>query len=89
MKEKDFIDKRVAFDDELVEVIRPAMRRRLAQNAGERQALELIRYLRRPPQLCPYGPKTFRCTSNWKSKQSASPSWKRRSKPPNGKGRCL
>src|ERR1700736_6723048 len=31
----------------------------------------------------PCGPKTLRCTSNWKSKQSASPSWKRRSKPPN------
>jgi hypothetical protein len=52
MKEKDFVDKRVAFEDKLVEVIRPALRRCVPQNAGEWQALELIGYLGRSPQFC-------------------------------------
>ena len=35
------------------------------------------------PELHALGPKTLRCTNNWKSKQSASPSWKRPSQPLN------
>ncbi len=52
MKEKDFLDEKVSFEDELVKIVRPAVRRRASQNAGEWQALELIRYLRRRPQFC-------------------------------------
>src|SRR6202045_3939436 len=38
---------------------------------------------RRPPKSRPCGPKTLGCTNKWKSKQNASPSCKRPSKPPN------
>ena len=34
MKEKDFFDERVAFEGELVEVIRPGVRWLVSQNAG-------------------------------------------------------
>lgn len=37
MKEKDFLDERVAFEGKLVEVIRPIGIRRVPQNAGEWQ----------------------------------------------------
>jgi hypothetical protein len=52
MKEKDFLDEKVSFEDELVEIARPALRHRASQNAGEWKALELIRYLWRRPQFC-------------------------------------
>ena len=57
MKEKDFFDERVAFEDKLVEAIRPGVRRCVTQNTGEWQflstgydhELELVQYLRGSP----------------------------------------
>jgi hypothetical protein len=35
MKEDDFLDERVAFEGELVKVVRPSLRRHVSQSAGE------------------------------------------------------
>jgi hypothetical protein len=41
MKEKDFIDKKVTFEDELVEVIRPPKRRALANEQSDQFFFEI------------------------------------------------
>lgn len=51
MKEMNFLDETVTFEYELVEVIHPSTRCYVAQDAGERQALKLVRYLGRRPEF--------------------------------------
>jgi hypothetical protein len=52
MKEKDFLDEEISFENELIKIARPARGQDSSEDASEWQSLGLVLIMPRYPKFC-------------------------------------